>query len=50
MLGRAHWKGQIHNQKTILSNEITGLSQGIYWIEIQDLKTGNRSGKKFIKQ
>jgi len=50
MLGRTQWKGQIHNQKTILSNEITDLSQGIYWIEIQDLKTGNRSGKKFIKQ
>ncbi len=50
MLGRIHWKGQIQNQKTVLSNEINGLSQGIYWIEIQDLKTGNRSGKKFIKQ
>jgi hypothetical protein len=50
MLGNTHWKGKIHNQKTILSNEITDLSQGIYWIEIQDLKTGNRSGKKFIKQ
>jgi hypothetical protein len=50
MLGNTHWKGKIHNQKTILSKEIFSLSQGIYWIEIQDLKTGNRSGKKFIKQ
>jgi hypothetical protein len=49
MLGRINWKGQINNQKTVLSNEINGLCQGIYWIEIQDLKTGNRSGKKFIK-
>lgn len=50
MLGRIHWKGQIHNQKTKLSNEINGLSQGIYWIELHDMKTGKRSGKRFVKK
>jgi hypothetical protein len=50
MLGKVHWKGNTNNQKTILSKEIENLNQGIYWLEIQDLKTGKRAGKKFIKK
>ena len=50
MLVRVNWKSKINNQKTVLTKEIENLNQGIYWLEIQDIKTGKRSGKKFIKK
>jgi hypothetical protein len=50
MLGQTLWQGKTNNQKTILTTEIGQLENGIYWLEIQDLKTGKRAGKKFVKQ
>jgi hypothetical protein len=50
MYGRIQWQGKINNQKTVLIKEVEEINQGIYWLEIQDLKTGKRAGKKFVKQ
>ena len=50
MYGRIQWQGKIYNQKTVLIKEIEEINQGIYWLEIQDLKTGKRAVKKFVKQ
>ncbi len=50
MLGRTVWRGKTNNQKTLLNKEIEELKQGIYWLEIQELKTGERAGRKFIKR
>jgi len=50
MLGQTLWQGKNYSQKTILTSEIEHLGNGIYWLEIQDLKTGKRAGKKFVKQ
>jgi hypothetical protein len=50
MLGRTVWRGKTKNHKTVLNKEIEELEQGIYWLEIQDMKTGKRGGAKFIKK
>ncbi len=50
MLGQTLWQGKTNGQKTILTTEIEQLEKGIFWLEIQDLKTGKRAGKKFVKQ
>jgi hypothetical protein len=50
MLGRTLWQGKTSEHTTILSKEIETLQNGIYWIEIQDLNTGKRGGKRFLKQ
>jgi hypothetical protein len=50
MLGRVQWQGNTRDQKTVLTKEIEELIQGMYWLEIQDLKTGKRGGTKFIKR
>jgi len=50
MLGRTLWQGKTSEHTTILSKEIETLQNGIYWIEIQDLESGKRGGKRFLKQ
>ena len=50
MLGQKLWQGITNKQKTILTTEIGQIENGIYWLELQDLKTGKRAGKKFVKQ
>lgn len=50
MLGIVQWQGKTINQKTVLLDEISGLNKGLYWIEIFDLNSGKRGGKKFLKQ
>lgn len=49
MLGRNLWQG-LKSQKLIyLCDEINEINPGIYWIKIQDLKSGKSSVKKFVK-
>jgi len=50
IFGRLQCQIKINSQKTVLTKEIEHLKSGIYWLEIQDLKTGKRAGKKFVKQ
>ena len=50
MLGRTVCRGKTNNHKTVLNEEIAGLQQGIYWLEIIDLETGERGWSKFIKR
>ena len=50
IFGQIVWQGQSQYKKTVLTKEIERLENGIYWIEIQDLKTGKRTGKMFVKQ
>ena len=50
MLGRTLWQGKTNARTTILSKEIETFQNGIYWLEIQDLNTGKRGGKRFLKQ
>ena len=50
MFGRSVWQGETNEHKTILTQEIRTLTNGIYWLELQDLKTGKRGGTKFIKK
>ena len=50
MFGRSVWQGKTSEHKTVLTHEIRTLTNGIYWLEIQDLKTGKRGGTKFIKR
>ena len=50
MLGRVVWQGETAAHTTVLTEEIESLKQGIYWLEIQDVNTGNRAGKRFIKR
>lgn len=50
MFGRLQCQIKINSQKTVLTTEIEQLKSGIYWLEIQDLKTAKRAGKKFVKQ
>lgn len=50
MLGRVIWQGETKEHTTVLSKEIEHLKAGIYWLELQDNKTGKRAGKKFVKK
>jgi hypothetical protein len=50
MLGRTLWQRKTSQQKTVLNQEIEHLPNGIYWLELQDLNSGERTGKKFIKK
>lgn len=50
MLGKIQWQVITNNEKTVLNKELENLKQGIYWLEIQDIKTEKRAGKKFIKK
>jgi len=50
MFGRLVWQGKTSEHKTVLTQEIRTFTNGIYWLEIQDLKTGKRGGTKFIKK
>jgi hypothetical protein len=50
MFGRSVWQGKTIEHKTVLTHEIRTLTNGIYWLEIQDLKTGKRGGTKFLKE
>jgi len=50
MLGREVWQGAITEHTTVLTKEIEELKPGIYWVEIQEKKTGKRAGKKFVKR
>lgn len=50
MFGRSVWQGKTSEHKTVLTHEIRILTNGIYWLEIQDLKTGKRGGTKFVKR
>lgn len=50
MFGRSVWQGKTSEHKTVLTHEIRTLTNGIYWLEIQDLKTGKRGGTKFVKR
>lgn len=49
MLGRIQWQGRKSQKLIYLGDEIEEIKPGIYWIEIQDLKSGKRSVKKFVK-
>jgi len=50
MLGRTLWLGTSSQQSIVLSDELKEINAGMYWLEIQDLKTGKRGGTKFIKR
>lgn len=50
MLGKTVWQGKTNQHKTVLNQEIETLQNGIYWLEIQDLKSGKRGGTKFLKK
>jgi hypothetical protein len=50
MLGKIQREIITNNEKTVINKELENLKQGMYWLEIQDLKTGKRAGKKFIKK
>jgi len=50
MLGRNICNLYMQNQKITLTKEIELLKNGIYWVELHDIKTGEKSRKKFIKK
>jgi hypothetical protein len=50
MLGRVLWQGKSSQQSVVLNDELKEINAGMYWLEIQDLKTGKRGGPKFIKR
>lgn len=50
MLGRTLWLGTSNQQTIVLNDELKEINSGMYWLEIQDLKTDKRGGSKFIKR
>ncbi len=48
MFGRSVWQ-RPNEHKSVLTHEIRNLTNGIYWLEIQDLKLINEVEQNLLK-
>lgn len=50
MLGQIVWQGQINEQKVSFKEQVQNLNSGIYWVAVQELKSGKYNRIKFVKR